>query len=306
MSWNHENLWTKAALYYQRAFSEDRESELFSLWACLGLDLLARASIAKIHPALLADPQQPENIFFAFGYPSGKPPKSVPAKTVFHRLTVIVPEFKENDFKFCMSLMELRNAEVHSGELPFSNYPVDRWLPRFLKVTKLLAEFNDRNLSALLGPEEAAASDKIIQTLEDAILKRAKQAISEANKNFNKLELEVRLSKEKEAKTNVRKFLDWKSRIVKCPSCGVDAALKGEVIRFLDPKATDDGIEERAVIMPTELYCVFCELSLSSHAMVFHAGFGEQYTETNLVDPKDYYGIEFDPSDYFEESYMNE
>lgn len=72
MPWNYENLWQKAKTYFERGFNENRNSELFRLWFSLGLELLARATLANIHSSLLADPQQGDNILHACGYPSGK------------------------------------------------------------------------------------------------------------------------------------------------------------------------------------------------------------------------------------------
>ena len=91
-----------------------------------------------------------------------------------------------------------------------------------------------------------------------------------------------------------------------CPACGTEAALKGRVIRFLEPKATEEGIEERAVTMPQALECFACKLHLSEHGHLFHQGMGEQFTSEKLVDPKDYFGIEFDPAEYFEADYGND
>ena len=58
--------------------------------------------------------------------------------------------------------------------------------------------------------------------------------------------------------------------------------------------------------MPTSFICVCCGLKLPTHQHVFYAGMGDQYTKSNFTDPKDYYGIEFDPQDYLEDAYGND
>ncbi len=85
MIWNYDDLFLKARLYMARAFKEDRDSSLFSFWASLGLELLARSTLSKVHPSLLADPTQGDNILYACGFPGKNPPKSIPAKSVFSR-----------------------------------------------------------------------------------------------------------------------------------------------------------------------------------------------------------------------------
>ncbi len=56
--WSHDGLWAKAVIYAQRATDEDRDGPLFPLWATLALEFVARACLAKVHPALLADPRE--------------------------------------------------------------------------------------------------------------------------------------------------------------------------------------------------------------------------------------------------------
>jgi hypothetical protein len=306
MSWKSDDLLNKATVYFQRAFMLDRENELFPLWCSLGLELLARAALSRIHPALLADPQQGENLLYAFGFPSGNPPKSIPAKTLFHRLTVVIPLFKEDDFKFCTSLMELRNAELHSAELAFENYPVSKWLPNLFRICKILTEFCNLKLEDILGEEEATSANEIIAASQAKLQQEVNNLINNAKNVFLKQALEIRLQKATEAKKEILKHLDWKSSRRECPACGAHGAIQGAVVKFLEPKATTDSIEERAIIMPISFVCVCCGLNLPSHQHLFNAGMGDQYTESNLVDPKDYYGIEFDRSDYCEGDYGND
>lgn len=77
MSWSEDALYAKAKLFMTRAFFDvGREDALFPFWCSLGLELLGRAVVAHTHPVLLADPSEPENLFYAFGY-EVTAPKSV-------------------------------------------------------------------------------------------------------------------------------------------------------------------------------------------------------------------------------------
>jgi hypothetical protein len=306
MSWKSEDLWNKACLYFSRAFEVDREDPLFPLWSSLGLELLARAAVAKVHPVLLADPQQGENLLYACGFPSTAAPKSVPAKTVFHRLTVVLPGFSETDFKFCTALMEMRNAELHSGELPFDKYPATKWFPQLCRICKVLTGFCEKTLADLIGNEEAKAAEEAISALETKLHAEVNRLIKDAKTAFDELSVETRLENIKKAKDELVRHMDWKARKVKCPACEVQGILQGKILKMLNPRATGDGIEERAVIMPVKFSCLACGLDLPTHQHLFIAGMAEHYTETSLADPKDYYGIEFDPSEYYGEEYGNE
>jgi transcription elongation factor Elf1 len=303
MPWNYENLWQKAKTYFERGFNEDRNSELFRIWSSLGLELLARTTLANIHSSLLADPQQGDNILHACGYPSGKKtPKSVPIGIVLKRCTVIIPEYTEADFKFCLSIMEKRNSELHSGESPFLEYPTSIWLPKFLKVCKIFTEFQGKSLIDLLGEEDAKAAESNIEAELNNRQSEVKKLIQEHKKKFEDLELEDRLEKLKESKKEFV-FHGLKEKH-KCPSCGASAVVEGEAVRYLEAKVEEDGIVEPIICLPTKFTCYCCGLSLSNHIDVYAAGFGDQFTVDQWNDPKDYYEIEFDPSDYYDDEIL--
>lgn len=117
-------MFNKAAAYFQRAATFDRESIEYPLFLTLGFELLGRSALARTHPALLADPSAGENLLFAFGFQRTARPKSVPIKTVFHRLTVVLPNWSQEDYKFATSIMDARNAELHSADAAFTQFPV--------------------------------------------------------------------------------------------------------------------------------------------------------------------------------------
>lgn len=90
MDWSEEALWNKAKRFHELAREHDREKPRYCFYALLSFEFLSRAALAKVHPALLADPQDPNNILYACGINATERPFSVPAKTVFHRLGFII------------------------------------------------------------------------------------------------------------------------------------------------------------------------------------------------------------------------
>jgi hypothetical protein len=80
MEWESESLYAKAKLYARRAHNESVDSSLFAFWMSLALELLARSALAQIHPVLLADPREQDNIHYAFGINPKNPPKSIPLR----------------------------------------------------------------------------------------------------------------------------------------------------------------------------------------------------------------------------------
>jgi len=245
----------------------------------------------------LADSQKNENILHACGYPSGKKPlRSIPINVVFQRCTVIIPEYTEADSKFCLSFMEKRNSELHSGESPFIEDPISTWLPKFFKICKLLTEFQDKSLTCLLGEKDAKVAEIIIEAELNNRKGEVKKLIQEHKKQFEALEIEVRLEKLKKSEN---KFVYSElTKKHKCPSCGASAFIEGEAVQYLESKVEEDGIVEPIICLPIKFTCFCCGLTLSNYTDVYAAGFGDQFTVEQWNDPKDYYEIEFDPSEY--------
>src|ERR1035438_1397588 len=159
MVWDYESLWNKALAYVGRGQSEERESGAFSLWYLMAFELLARAALAKIHPALLADPiDGGDNLLYAFGYGTAKNPKSVTAATVFKRCEKIMPEMTEQDVKSSLGLIAYRNEELHSGSAVLEGLSTETWLAEYYRLCGILLESQGKTLKDLFGSEEAAAA----------------------------------------------------------------------------------------------------------------------------------------------------
>ena len=89
--WDYESIYNKAKYFVRKGLDhEEPESTEIPLWCILSLELLARATLSRINPALLADPRDGNNILSALGFPGKTAPVSVPAKTVFFTLYVSV------------------------------------------------------------------------------------------------------------------------------------------------------------------------------------------------------------------------
>jgi hypothetical protein len=202
--------------------------------------------------------------------------------------------------------MERRNAELHSGELSFEDYPNKIWLPEFFHVCEILVKHQEKSLDDLLGSDVAKTAQSSILALTSKRKDVAMNLIAEAKRQFDALEPKERLERLTKAEETIKKKYIPRSKQVKCPACGAQASVSGEAARYLEPRVTADAIVEKAIIIPTKLECFSCELLLSSHENVVGAGFGDQFTVEEETDPKDYYGIEFEPSDYYEPDYGND
>ncbi len=306
--WDSEPLFEKAAVYFGRAYASEREGDEFPLYVTLGFELLARAALANVHPALLADPKDGEHLLFAFGFvgPKSGQPKSIPMKSVLHRLVVVLEDFTDEDFKFATSIIEMRNGELHSADMPFDSFKPAVWLPELLRLCELLSVASGKTLIDLLGSEDAKTASEMIAALDDTLRGEALKAIAKAKKAFDLLEVADRESLAEKAHQFSCANAAWADRVVACPACGSEALVSGKPGRVVETVANEGEIEEKTEVLPAALNCVACGLKLTKHGHLFHSGLGGLYTVKVAVEPVDYFGIEFDPADYFEPEYGND
>ncbi|SFI13961.1 hypothetical protein [Halpernia frigidisoli] len=293
-AWTYEKLWLKAKVYISKALSEDRESEMFPFFSAIALEFIARATLAKVHPVLLADPREGENILYVFGFQK-KPlyiPISVPTKTVLERCEVIVPNFTENEKTFCKEITIKRNEELHSGNLGFDNFPTKIWLSKYYKTLKILLEFQEKTLLDFLGSDEADAAEEMIAEREANLEKTIKDRISRHKKSFKALSIEIQTEKI----SNSERDKWFGSRVYRkdeiCPSCGNNGILTGKLISISEGKASDSDITQNLNILPTYFICLCCDLQLTNHQELDSIELGGQYKIEEIFDPREYFEIE--------------
>jgi len=187
--WSYDALFNKAQLYVERALQSDRNGSLFPFWSSLALELIGRATLSKIHPALIADPREGHNILHAFGFsPKKGVPKTIGAKTIFLRLQIIIPEFTVEDEKFCQSFINMRNEELHTGTPIFEDFSTNIWLTKFYKAIKVLLEFQEKSLADLFGADEAEVAEQMIEENKAELVSKVKQKISKYKDVFEELD----------------------------------------------------------------------------------------------------------------------
>lgn len=284
MSWDKEDLLSKAGLFLDRGFEAERDGPVFPFWAALALELYGRAVLANVSPALLADPNQGESVLYAFGL--AKSGKSVQAKTVFERCRVIVPELSKDDYEFALFLLDRRNAEVHSGEPAFEDLP-SNWIARYLRLLRLLLESVGMELKDVLPPAEVEWLEEVGQTDEEAVRGAVKKRINVCREHFEMRPEEERNRLHSDAA--LRKLVD-EAKALECPACAGAASLRGELKVTRDPVLRDDVLHIEHVYLPSSFVCTSCGLEMSSYAELAAAGYGAAFTVTNEEDPFDYYG----------------
>jgi hypothetical protein len=305
--WSSDALWNKGKVYLARAFEQDRKSDQFPFYASLGLEFIARAALASKHPALLADPQDGNNILYAFGFPATSRPITIPAKTVFSRLKFVIDDFSEEDLSLCAFLSELRNQELHTGALAFADLSTGKWLVNFYRVIRKIVEQLGYNLEDILGKDEAAHASTLISKAAQDVTKEVKERVGKLRGKMTVLSATEMLDRRKEAQPKFTRVHYTSGQAVfsrKCPACESLGFLVTTPIGATPPRLKGEEIVSQSIYWPTKFECKVCELKLNGYEELQVVGLGDEIVDEDSHDPVEYFGI--DVSEYITDEMIRE
>ncbi|WP_155696983.1 hypothetical protein [Burkholderia stagnalis] len=267
----------------------------YQLWASLALELLAKASLATIHPSLIVDVQKnPNAVLAAAGIEVSARVATIGADAAYTRLKhTAAPRFNHGVYEACKGMAELRNAHLHSGELPFDGrIAADVWESGFWHACEVVLESVDLNLDDWLGATDAQATRALIAAAAEAKTAAAKKKISESGAEFTK---RVTKAKERERVIEESKHLrislytasfkrpldhHW---LEKCPACTAQAVVGGD--QTYESLADDQDYEEGGWELvdlgyaAEELQCPTCGLQLRGEEALIAAGVDLEHVE---------------------------
>lgn len=299
MSWEREPLWTKSRLYFERAFTEDHDSDTFGLWCAMGLELLARSTIAHFSPVLLAEPDSDhKHILHALHLGASKShKKSIATNKVLNLCKTLITEFTDEELTNASALTNQRNEELHSGASAFSQYTTQQWIAGFYKCCKVLAEAQGENLTSLFGHELAKTADEILKEHAKDLKSKVLKHIAAYKKVFNEKEEGERLSLSAAASKQATILSYQSHHKVKCPACGCDATVQGDTYGPEKIENNDEEIIVRQSVMPTKFSCSACGLRLNGYGELMVANIADHFTHRLHFAPAEYYEL-VDPDDF--------
>lgn len=299
MEWDSNLLYDKARLFAQRAHDEPLESSLFAFWMSVSLEILARAALAQIHPVLLADPREQDNIHFAFGINPKGLPKSIPAKALFARCSVFVDGFTDKMSGHCLIVADRRNTELHSGVAAFENLDNWKWLPATYEVMEILLKHLGRDFADFLADHEDVAVEAL-KDRREGIKNDVQTKLTAARKLYSDMAAEERARVNTAALEATAAWLKGNSlrRKISCPACEQDAVIGGETVGRSPVRIDEEenSISREVRVMPNKIHCAHCKLTLASFQELREAERGNIYTVAVTEDPIEFFGI--DPEEY--------
>lgn len=296
-TWDPEALYLKSQRYVQHLTTLDSDDWEYALWSGFSLEFLARAALANVSPALLAETDKNwGSLYHALGFtPSEEKfaPKSIAISEVFKRLTAILTDFTKEHEGFGILHTGRRNAELHTGEAAFDGIKASIWQPRFYETCEILLSSMGMTLADFIGHNEAKIAQQLIAAAADDSAKAVKGEV-EAHKK-------VWLAKmEKERVTLGTQASVWASRQtghrLQCPACSSQALVVGEPASVAPVQRIHDGeITESQEYLPNRFECIACGLKINGLSRLTVVGLGDRYKKTQTYDIAEYYA----PDDHY-------
>lgn len=294
-------LYLKAERYVQHISEFDSDDWEYALWSSLSLEFLARAALANVSPALLAETDKSwsdkswSSLYHALGFTPTEEkfaPKSIAISEVFKRLSAILPDFAKEHESFGIQHTGRRNAELHTGEAAFDGIKGSTWQPRFYQTCEILLASMGMTLEDFLGRDEATVAKKLITAEADDSAKAVKGEV-EAHKR-------VWLAKtEGERATLSTQAAVWATRQaghrVDCPACASQALVVGEAVSAPVQRLFDREITETQEYLPSQFECIACALKIAGLSRLAVVGLSDRYKKTRVYDAAEYYA----PEDYY-------
>ena len=289
---NSDALYAKSKVYMGRAMARkgERNFDEYQLWASLALELLGKAALSRRHPCLIVDPLHWQSLFVAAGVNVTTDVKTISGKTLFERLTHLVPRFDKNVQKFCQEISERRNAELHSADLPFRPMRLEAWEARYWHAADTILRDIASSLEDWLGAADAAAPRQLLQEAAaalDASIKLRVQAAREWFLDLKKAERERlhAVAEERQLGDQAVLFPHRYDEIwaEACPACGCRAFVTGEQTgEIISHEPDADAIWEIVdrEFDGEEFKCPTCELSLTGSDELEAAGLSDTYADT--------------------------
>jgi hypothetical protein len=293
--WDYESIHAKALTYFGRAEEHPvADDDEFALWSLLGLEFLLRAPLARVNPCLLAEPEG-DSLLAACGYATGKAGKSVGTATVIKRLSHVVPGFeqRQEDANF---LINLRNAELHSGDAALASMATAVWLPRLYRVVEAIAAHLGATTDEVLGSDVAAQASSLVDAENKKVQQDVAQRRNQCRRIFEALQPDE-VSARRQPPFSGRRRPDA-VEVVPCPACATDGALKLAQVRRTNERIQDDVIYYDDIYVAENYACSVCGFALSGIAEVAAAGLNQVYTRPQEESVSERYMSTYEGEDY--------
>lgn len=285
-----EALLNKSKIYIRAGLDAKRRGNVsqYQLNGAIALELLAKAALSAIHPSLIVEHNNPNNILVAAGIHVDTAAKTIGAEDAYSRLRHVSRGFAAC-YEACKRLAQRRNAELHSAELPMNEMKPEAWEGDYWRAAEVILESCGLDLDDWLGANEAKPTKELIEETQRAKAEAAKARVAQASLFWQSLKAAEKQRREEIAKSASVLNIDKKFRLLldtywehKCPACGNTAYIGGD--KFIVEESAEyvgDGWENVDIdYVGEEFYCPACELQLEGTEILDAAGIESTHSDT--------------------------
>ena len=285
-------LYNKAKIYMNKSFNDRNDGNWELFWFSLSLEFMLRASLANISPLLLADnsSKNDNHILFALGYQLELRPRSITVISVMQRLKKIGLKFTDETYQQCETIIEARNAELHSGAIGFDILQTKKTKENYYKVIMMLLDGMNKTLIDFVGEDEAESINRIILTVDKQTKERIDAQLNYCKLNYSNLDEE---EKQKKVEANRTKDLQEIKgvKVIKCPACDNPVAIVGEK-KLMRTEFIEGDIKQTVAYIPKALKCECCNFELKNFTEFKSIKLDDEFCIVENIDPIEYYGID--------------
>jgi len=298
--YDHEALWLKAKLFSTRAIGPDNNKAFDerALWASLALELLAKASLARVSPLLIALPDEKGgNLLIASGLMDGTARfKTIPAHTLFDRCGRAYKPFSTDEAK---RIAEERNDYIHGTAATFTPMPEAAWWPRYWAQVVILVNALEREIEDLVGSDFVAMVEENLAQNKKNLEHRLEMLIERAKQRLTQYESGTLPAKVATWKPGKSVDADLKhAREATCPACGELGELQGDQVEDANARyeqVSEDDFDVYVDLTVTSDYfgCSNCGLILDTFELVEAADLDSSFAADGEPDNLDEYEYEY-------------
>jgi hypothetical protein len=273
-SFDYDAIWLKAVTFINRALDDTDDFDEKAFWAAGSLELLGKAALTKVNPALIADITADGNaLLIAAGlHDDASTFVSVQAKTVFKRCQSLAKQF---DFGRALKIAANRNGYLHSGAPFCTNIPASSWWEKYWPLVSILLAAQGKELADFVGADNVQEIKQILTRSKQHAEQRCQTLIDRASLAYQRLQRgELPTAEIAAISTRVSGHFPY-STTTTCPACSNPGALRGSttlnVEDIFDYDEEDNYIYTVSEVASEEYGCRHCGLLLRGPDAISYA-----------------------------------
>lgn len=292
------------------ARTDEAMHHLVPLFVATGIEHLAKAVLAQIHPTLIAGPKFDDLLHalglhnVAKGPPSGQ--RTIAAIEALERCVQLTPPLHPllDDVR---PLLASRNGMVHLALPPVVE--VERAITTALRIVDVLTPVVGMDFEDILGPH-AAWARTVLSERATAIEREVAEVLAVAAETFRRRSAALTEEEFAALSASVGNKIprsgteQYQYLLSDCPGCSNEVVIEGDYdvdweveYDVADGEPYPAGVYPRVYFDPAYLYCPFCHLELDGAERLAVAGITREERED--VDPEPFY------RDYYEEEFAD-